>query len=349
MAISRAILLFLTGIGLIAVAPLAQQPAPSSGPARAADSSQPITIKPARRATNSAPQYNYPPPPAYLAAPPQFFPPPPVQPANLPAVKAPTNAAMTPAFQKEIAKRSANTNIVFDANIKEAVIKPGELTADFKFSLTNVGPNEVTIHSVRASCGCTTPMLPTMPWKLAPGASGSFSVSSDLRGKSGVFQKSVMLDTTDGMKIVYVKVNIPTGAGVAGVDARARNMQMAQADRQVVFRNDCAECHVRPAIGKMGEPLFVAACGICHEAEHRATMVPDLHALKATPTAAYWEAWVRNGKIGTLMPAFAQEHGGPLTDEQINSLVAFLDKDFPKRKPPVHTAAGPDGGAVHPK
>jgi mono/diheme cytochrome c family protein len=127
------------------------------------------------------------------------------------------------------------------------------------------------------------------------------------------------------------------------MDARARNQMMAQADRQLVFRGECANCH-KPAPSVMGEQLFTSTCGICHESDHRATTVPDLHALKQTPNDAYWEAWIRYGKTGTMMPAFAMEHGGPLTDPQINSLVAYLSKDFPNRPPKGSVTAEP----VHP-
>jgi hypothetical protein len=37
------------------------------------------------------------------------------------------------------------------------------------------------------------------------------------------------------------------------------------------------------------------------------------------------------GKEGTLMPGFGQRQGGPLTEEQVNSLVEFLPKQFPKK------------------
>jgi mono/diheme cytochrome c family protein len=44
---------------------------------------------------------------------------------------------------------------------------------------------------------------------------------------------------------------------------------------------------------------------------------------------------VTEGKAGSLMPAFAQEHGGPLNKEQIASLINYLSTDFP------HTNAVP--------
>lgn len=237
--------------------------------------------------------------------------------------------------------RAVSTNLVFDAITKEYTAKVGERTAEFDFSVTNVGPTAVTINSVRASCGCTTPKLPALPWNLEPGASGSFHVTADLAGKFGMFQKSVFMETSEGPKVVYVKVNIPISANgsaaVAGMDSRQRNMMIAKADPQAIFRGDCANCHSKPALGKKGEQLFTAACGICHESDQRAVLVPDLMALKQTPTEAYWDAWIRNGKAGTMMPGFALEKQGPLSDEQIQSLVDYLMTDFKTRKPQGHT------------
>jgi mono/diheme cytochrome c family protein len=220
--------------------------------------------------------------------------------------------------------------ISWDAVNKEYTAKAGELTAQFIFNLTNTSPHDVTINWVRPSCGCTAAKLPPTPWTLAPGASGQMEFNIDLRGKYGVLSKYVNVDTTVGAKLLGLKVSIP-GAAAPGLDMRTRNMQLAFADRQLVFRNDCAKCHVIPAIGKKGEDLFQTACGICHEAPHRATMVPDLHNLNTPPTKEYWEHWVRNGRPGSLMPAFAQTQGGPLSDEQIQSLVTYLTHYFPPR------------------
>jgi mono/diheme cytochrome c family protein len=239
--------------------------------------------------------------------------------------------------------RAVSTNLVFDAITKEFTAKVGDRMAEFDFSVTNTGPSAVAINSVRASCGCTTPKLPALPWNLEPGASGSFHVSVDLAGKFGTFQKSVMIESTEGMKTVYVKVAMPVtmtaSSAAPGMDSRTRNMQIAKADPQAIFRGDCANCHAKPTLGKKGEELFTTACGICHESEQRAVLVPDLMALKQTPNEAYWDAWIRNGKVGSMMPAFALEKHGPLSDEQIQSLVDYLMTDFKTRKPHGHTVA----------
>jgi mono/diheme cytochrome c family protein len=53
-------------------------------------------------------------------------------------------------------------------------------------------------------------------------------------------------------------------------------------------------------------------------------MVPDLRALKKTTSRDYWLTWITHGKPGTLMPAFAAQAGGPLTDAQIHALADYL-------------------------
>ena len=76
-------------------------------------------------------------------------------------------------------------------------------------------------------------------------------------------------------------------------------------------------------MGKTGRELFDTSCGICHTTVHRASMVPELTGLPNGGNRDYWHAWISRGKEGSLMPAFSKSAGGPLTDEQINSLVEY--------------------------
>jgi len=103
------------------------------------------------------------------------------------------------------------------------------------------------------------------------------------------------------------------------------------ANRQAVFQGECITCHVTPALNEMGAELYEKACGICHEAEHRASMVPDLHALQKETNADYWRTWITSSMEGKLMPAFAIEHGGFLNQAQIDSLVSYLLRAIPSR------------------
>jgi len=201
------------------------------------------------------------------------------------------------------------------------------MSAPFTFHFTNVSSGEISIHGVGTSCGCTVAQLPPLPWKLPPGTNGLIPVTMNLAGKSGVVIKTVTVNTDKGFKMLMLKVTIPPPPVVAPVTSsmnRERNQELAKADRQAVFKGECASCHVEKAKGKLGHELYAAACGICHEAAHRAKMVPDLHTLARDTNPEFWKTWIARGKAGTLMPAFAQSEGGPLSDGEINSLVQYL-------------------------
>jgi mono/diheme cytochrome c family protein len=249
----------------------------------------------------------------------------------------PESIARTPAAQ---AARQARTNppapvpspplpntvLAWDSETKEYNAKSGEAEAHYTFYFTNISAAPVVITSAAASCGCTVPKLPPLPWTNAPGAKGEIPVTMVLAGKPvGVTFKTVTVNTDKGPKILNVKVTIePPPAAPVPVMNRDANQKAALADRQAIFKGDCVSCHVEKGRGKIGRDLYVASCGICHESEHRATMVPDLHALNHDTNADFWKTWISQGKPGSMMPAFAVSEGGPLNDAQINSLVQYL-------------------------
>ena len=221
--------------------------------------------------------------------------------------------------------------IAWDSETQEYTTKPGDAVAPFTFHFTNISSGEVTINSVGTSCGCTVAKMPPLPWKLEPGTNGAIPVTMNLAGKGGTVFKTVTVNTDKGFKALIVKAVISPSPGpsLAGTMDRAANLAKAKADRQAVFKGDCARCHVEPAKGKLGKELYAAACGICHEAEHRATMVADLHAIKEPTNAEFWNTWIAHSKAGSLMPAFSQADGGPLNEAQINSLVQYLVATIP--------------------
>jgi mono/diheme cytochrome c family protein len=263
------------------------------------------------------------------------------------AQPAPTVAPLAPqpAGAPPIPAPDANA-LKWDADTKDYNAKQGDTSAAFTFAVTNVSKYEVAINRLSTSCGCTVAQLPSTPYKLQPGSNVTISVSMDLHGKVGAVTKTVSVDTAAGFKSLMVRANIPQPANTAATPGapapannsmgdRAKNIQNALADRQAVFKGECAKCHVDKGVGKMGKDLYVASCGVCHEAEHRAAMVPDLKVPRSPRDLAFWQKWIMEGKPGTLMPAFAQAHGGPLTQEQVDSLTVYLYQTMPKTPPPV--------------
>jgi len=197
-------------------------------------------------------------------------------------------------------------------------------------------PIPVTILSVHPSCGCTTAELPPVPWFLPPGTNSEIKIAVNLAGKSGIVFKYVDVATDKGTKRLNLRINIQPAPPVPPMSAedRARGIAAAKIDRQAVFKGDCVSCHVKNVQGTSGKPLFDAICAVCHEANPRATMVPDLHNLKDPTSEEFWRTWITSGKAGTLMPAFATSQGGPLTDMQIVSLAAYLNAIIPPHAPP---------------
>jgi mono/diheme cytochrome c family protein len=228
------------------------------------------------------------------------------------------------------------TNDVFawDARIKEYKAKPGESAHLFTFKVTNVSVKEAVINSVDTSCGCTVAKLPSQPWLLAPGANGELQATVDWRGKWGVLIKTITLATSAGPRVLTVKVDAgDLPADTEQMSRRTGNLRIAAADRQAVFKNECAKCHAEPAAGKTGAALYRVACAICHDTPHPAnSMVPNLWALNHPTDRAFWQQWVAHGKINSLMPAFAKSEGGPLSEEQIDSLAGYLERNVSRQE-----------------
>jgi cytochrome c553 len=269
---------------------------------------------------------------------------------------------------------SAPPVLAWDADLKEEHTAAGATNVVFTFWVTNVSPADAAIFDVKTSCGCTAAQLPSQPWILNPAASGPIRVTLDVRGHHGVLMKGLTVNSSAGTKELAVRATVPmpTNANpalsvAAGREAmglrgpsgttlmsndRLRNLQVALGDRQAVFRDDCARCHAEPARGKSGHDLYVAVCGVCHDATLRATLIPDLKKSRRPRTRDYLRQMIADGRPGSLMPAFAADQGGPLTEPQIASLVAYLETNLPQGTnllsdatgqtgPPVATARGP--------
>ena len=225
----------------------------------------------------------------------------------------------------------------WDGLIKATNATSNQGFARFTFTFTNISADNVTILGVYPSCGCTTAELPPAPWTLSSGQQGRLKLSVNLQGMVGTVFKSVTFITDKGRKDLLQRINIlpPVSPQMTQTD-RARNLTVALADRQAVFRGNCASCHAKDVEGKYGQPLFDAVCAICHEAVPRASMVSDLHNLKEpTTNLEFWRNWIASGKVGTLMPAFAKSQGGPLDEAQIASLAAYLNSTIPSDVPPA--------------
>jgi mono/diheme cytochrome c family protein len=78
----------------------------------------------------------------------------------------------------------------------------------------------------------------------------------------------------------------------------------------------------------LGAPIYLQYCSPCHGAEGEGVDAPPLRNNQYVQTAGdqALQITVAEGVPGTEMPAWLQANGGPLTDEQIASVVDYMRK-----------------------
>ena len=92
-----------------------------------------------------------------------------------------------------------------------------------------------------------------------------------------------------------------------------------------------------------GAPVYLANCAVCHGATGEGRIGAGLaKSWPASDPAAYIRQVVEEGIPGTTMPAWGQSSGGPLSDQQIANVAAYILV----LSPPV--AASPEAPAVGP-
>jgi mono/diheme cytochrome c family protein len=223
--------------------------------------------------------------------------------------------------------------ITWDSEAKSTKVNAGNNSARIVFIFTNISAGSVIITNVSSSCGCTTLKLPPLPWTVLSGGTGQIEASVSINERSGTLFKTITVATDKETNMLKLTVEIIPAPILPPLTAsqRAQNVQIAKTNRQAIFREDCAVCHVKPGEGKYGREIYFAVCGVCHEDEHRSDMVPDLHTLKEPTSEKFWRDMISNGKAGTLMPAFSTAQDGPLTDVQIMTLAAYLNAAIPSQ------------------
>lgn len=83
-----------------------------------------------------------------------------------------------------------------------------------------------------------------------------------------------------------------------------------------------------------GRTLYLENCAMCHGMQGEGVDAPplnDRNFLKDTLNTTIFSL-IGSGVPGTEMPAWSQVHGGPLTDQQLASLVAFI-RDWEEEAP----------------
>lgn len=201
----------------------------------------------------------------------------------------------------------------------------GQLRSDqktaFDWVFHNDGDAPLTILRTRSSCGCTISVADEVP--VPPGASGKIHVEFDPAGLQGEIKRTLAVnsnDPTQGM------VRLTVRASVTRVDLPETSDGHPAIGGQSLLMGDCGTCHAAPASGKSGEGLYLAVCAMCHGELATGGRAPSLRSPSYLDTRSDRELAeaIAYGTANPSMPGYSSMMGGPLSEDQVESLVRLL-------------------------
>lgn len=194
------------------------------------------------------------------------------------------------------------------------------------FPMRNAGSKRLEIKTAFSTCGCTVPHIKHR--EIAPGQTGELEVVLDTAMKQGAVSKPVEIRSNDPehpVMTIHIKAHVRGAHSDLG-DVKAK-----------IFTGRCAACHVDKGKGKEGGDLFVADCGMCHG--FRGTGIKGVAPSLVQGNyddEAFCAAMIQVISFGSQqhrsMAGYLNTAGGPLTEKDINSLIAFLKKRSQQEK-----------------
>lgn len=193
------------------------------------------------------------------------------------------------------------------------------------FILYNIGGQTLRVKEVSPSCGCTVAQLSKKT--IAPGDFTQIDTVLDTRLKQGKIRKQITVYSNAPQRPELAL--FLTGEVLAAEMAGHKPITLKPQERLILFQGKCASCHVQQGVGKTGKALFLADCAMCHGANAQGNHSAGPSLLQADYENAQTIAAIRTviaegSKRSPQMPPFSKKLGGPLTDDEIDSLVGFL-------------------------
>lgn len=187
----------------------------------------------------------------------------------------------------------------------------------------NEGDQPLRIIETRPSCGCTATVVEQD--EIPPGGRGALEVTFDPSGQHGTVRKTLAVtsnDPTEPSVLLTIRAYVEVVA-----PPEPEPGAHPPTGGQSLLMGDCATCHAEPAAGKTAEPLWSAICAMCHGSEAQgADHGPSLRSPDYLSTRDDEELSIAiaYGTSNPRMPGFAELMGGPLSEEQVRSLVELV-------------------------
>lgn len=201
---------------------------------------------------------------------------------------------------------------------------PMDAKVHHSFLVYNTGGQRLRIYSVEPSCGCTVARLSRQ--EIKPGEFAQLDVDLDTSIKLGPVEKTITVRSNDPDTPVLELLLVGEVFSTLNGDGESHG-QIAVKDPLVLFHGDCARCHVDKGRGKTGQALFQADCAMCHGSSAQGAVAKGLLEgdFSQETHLANLRRVITEGSPNTpTMPPFGQAHGGPLNEDEIESLINYL-------------------------
>jgi mono/diheme cytochrome c family protein len=197
----------------------------------------------------------------------------------------------------------------------------------YEFDFTNEGDSELEITNVQTSCGCTAATAGEKN-KYAAGEKGKIKITFNSNGKVGKVEKTVLIQSNSLAPNDQIILTLNFDVKLPSEEEKQHMTIMAG---QSIFDGACKDCHVTKGIGKIGKELYDADCGICHgdPKDHKPHGPIDKNsASKYTDDQLVNYIKAGSPNQPTMMPGFHKDNGGPLTTDEIMTLLAYIRSDL---------------------
>lgn len=186
------------------------------------------------------------------------------------------------------------------------------------FEVKNVGNAPLRILDTKSTCGCTVPEIKKSVLK--PHETTVLRVKIDTSMKQNKVTKTLdVLSSDPDRPVVTLSM---------AMDVENRHKNLSSKNKYKILSDEkCMGCHVYKGVGAFGRDLYEADCAMCHGPKAQGESGPNLL------TGGYDnETLIQSrrkiiacGSTGNnAMPGFEYTCGGPLSKEQIDSLIDYL-------------------------
>ncbi len=187
------------------------------------------------------------------------------------------------------------------------------------FTIYNGGNAVLHVTEAKSECGCTATRFKGATLK--PGAKVKLDILVDTTMKQGPVTKDMVVYSDDPERPIvrlYITMDVKNAHG-----------KMSLKDRTKIFTDEtCKRCHVDEGVGQFGKELFEADCAMCHRKQESGILsgplIESVDYSDAVLSAHAADVIAHGSKNSPAMPGFLVDDGGPLAQEQIDSLVNYL-------------------------